>query len=141
MSKHPSRIKEARALLSKHPGRTSKPRLQLLAFMLQQHGPVTHAEIQRELPDLDRVSIYRNLDWLVDKGILGQLVGEDGLRRYASSHEHHDHSMHPISNAVNAALPVVCMTSTLSEPALPEGYQVENCSMILAGTCPSCQTA
>ena len=141
MRKRTSQIEAARSLLAEHPGRISKPRLNVLAFMLKQKGPVSHAEIQRELPDLDQVSIYRNLDWLAEKGILERMVGEDGLRRYARATQTMiDHALPAFS------MPQLRVTSCLhgvelNQPQLPEGYSVENCSMILAGTCPSCQSA
>src|SRR5208283_3153921 len=45
-------------------GRQTRPRIVALKALLKADRTVSHADLHRRLPDIDRVSLYRALDWL-----------------------------------------------------------------------------
>jgi len=126
----------ARGLLADVPGRATRTRIAVLAYLLSCGRASSHAEIQRALPDLDRVSLYRSLDWLDAKQLVERLVGPDGTRRYASRPR--DGHAHPHFNCT-ACGTVICLHDvTLSRPEVPGDYRVEDIAVTIRGVCPAC---
>lgn len=113
----------------------------LLRFLIQNHGPFSKDEIQRDLPreDMDSVTLYRNLSHFEKAGVVRRSEFGDGISRYEfqSSPEHHHHH-------------VICVkcrqVESLSSCEVPEleamvrrlGYVNIKHSLEFYGVCPNC---
>jgi len=86
-----------RELLSARGLRVTRHRLALLAEMFRCRGPASHPQLTARLSDMDRATVYRNLQVLADRGVLVRVQLPDQIWRYqlpggeAGSHERHPH--------------------------------------------------
>ena len=131
-----SPLSQAKELLAQSSGRTTQSRLAVLSTLIQQHTALSHADMRKLLPTLDRVSIYRNLDWLTEEGLIDRIMGVDGLRRFAF--RHHSAHNHPHFQCVDCGETSCLPSVDFQAPTLPAGYQFNDVSIIVAGTCADC---
>ena len=132
---------KARALLVDAPGRVTQPRIAVLAALLDADHPESHADLQRRLPDLDRVSLYRSLDWLCDQHLAFKLTGNDGVRRYGRSEAKHEHQAHPHFQCTRCGVTECLPQAAVPAPHLPRGYRLDGTDVIARGLCPRCRKA
>ncbi|MES2208198.1 MAG: transcriptional repressor [Pseudomonadota bacterium] len=143
MMKHPNLIDQAEALVKTHGGRATRTRTMVLAFLLSQHKAMTHYQIEHTLGEqikMDRVTLYRTLEWLTEKGLAHKfLSNQDRAWRFlVNDRPAHSHQ-HP-HFACTQCDKVVCLDkikSTYDIP-LPEGYQMQGLEMTVKGLCVSC---
>ena len=70
----------ARTRLRSLGSRVTEPRVRVLAVLMQGDEPLSHQAVCDALPDdagIDRVTVYRVLDWLVAGGIVHKTAGAD----------------------------------------------------------------
>lgn len=132
--------KEARDLLQQAKGRVTPIRLNVLKILLASEAALSHQEIEYIATEhglqLDRVTLYRTLDWLLAQGIVHKINGIDRHWRYGVS-----------ANAAHAHFHckkchrVFCLESPqpILQANLPSDYQVEQAELNLQGCCPKCQ--
>lgn len=135
-------LEQARNLLSFARGRSTQARLHVLAILLQAESALSHVDIEnlaaQQGIEADRVTLYRALDWLVERGLAHRIAGADRAWRYnaqvglAQQHAHF---------YCRACQQVFCLENL--QPALlfalPQGYQLEQVELNLQGHCPACQ--
>ncbi len=132
---------DARELLHKTQGRVTPARLGVLGILLEAKAALSHQEIEQLAVqqgfNIDRVTLYRALDWLVEQGVAHKVNGPDRTWRYNAlagiPHQHaHFHCKY--------CEQVFCLENL--QPALlfnlPAGYQVEKAELNLQGCCPEC---
>lgn len=68
--------------------RATSARINVLASLLNASRALTHQEIQDNLTDMDRVTLYRALDCLTDAGLAHKIAGDDRVYRYSAGTEH-----------------------------------------------------
>jgi Fur family transcriptional regulator, ferric uptake regulator len=76
----------ANEILAKLPGRRTRGRTSVLSSLIESRGALTHTEIESALPpdvSLDRVTLYRILDWLCEHGVAHRVSASDRAIRYA----------------------------------------------------------
>jgi len=76
----------ARARLRGLGSRVTEPRVRVLAVLMQGADPLSHQAVCDALPDdsgIDRVTVYRVLDWLVAGGIVHKTAGADRVFRFS----------------------------------------------------------
>lgn len=131
----------AQQLLWKVNGRTTPARLGVLELLLTAKTALSHQELEQAATKtglvVDRVTLYRTLDWLVEQGIAHRISSHDRTWRYkaqaelASPHAHFQ---------CRQCSQVFCLENL--QPALlfklPEGYQLEDIELKLQGICPTC---
>ena len=133
--------------LIKQRGRVTPARLQVLEILLQAEHALSHGEIEARLPEgahLDRVTLYRILDWLVSEGIAHRIAGEDRAWRFNAalpdapgqtrSHSHaHFHC--------RRCGQIFCLDQLqpVFSFSLPAGFRFEGAELTLNGVCPHCQ--
>ena len=127
----------ARQLIAKAGGRLTKPRILTLVALIDAGRAVSHAEMQRRLPRVDRVSLYRALDWLADQQLAHRITDGNGVRRYGPKmpgDEHH----HPHFHCTH------CGTTTCLDQAqalavpLPKGFRQMATDVLVKGLCKTC---
>src|SRR5262249_7258217 len=83
--------------------RVTQPRVTILACLIDASEPLTHQAVLDRLPaegDVERVTFYRVLDWLVEQGLAQKRAGNDRVFRFtlvehetarAEVHRQHSH--------------------------------------------------
>ncbi|GAA5222383.1 Fur family transcriptional regulator [Membranihabitans marinus] len=116
----------------------------VLTYMLQHKGKaVSSRELENELQNPDRVTLYRTLKTFEDVGLIHQTVDATGATKYAlceegcSGHAHQDNHAHFHCTSCDKT---VCVEGYYdSEYRLPEGFQINESHIILEGLCNLCQ--
>ena len=120
--------------------RATPARIRVLRLLREAPTPLSHAEIEPRLGDmaLDRVTLYRVLDWLVESGLAHKSADANRVFRFspasAGEHASHVHFRCEVCGGVyclEASLPVV--------PALPPGFSLTHMNFDLRGVCASCR--
>lgn len=130
-----------RQLISAHGGRVTPTRVAVIEALQASAQPLSHEELGAGLAALDvahdRVTLYRALDWLVERGIARRIAGSDRAWRFEAvrpdSHRHaHFHC--------DRCGRVICLADFEPAPAvaLPAGYQLDRAELVFHGACATC---
>lgn len=129
-------------LISARGGRVTRTRGAALEILRAAGRAMTHDEIGAALAargiDHDRVTLYRNLDWLVEKGLAHRVTGTDRVGRFnAAADEAHTHA-HFHCDGCNT---VFCLEALQPAVAatLPRGFTFDHAELTLHGRCPNCR--
>jgi Fur family ferric uptake transcriptional regulator len=139
----PAPIQEAQPdagdLIAPH-GRVTPARVRVLQALLAAPSALSHQDLERLLGgEIDRVTLYRVLDWLLTKGLAHRLAGDDRLWRFSANRQTsmgHEHAHFHCRRCgrwycLEAPKPVY----TLS---LPAGFRAEQDELTLRGLCSAC---
>lgn len=122
--------------------RATPARLATLGALLSASRALTHHEVDEALvaagAQLDRVTLYRTLDFLVAEDLAHKLSGEDRTWRFSAQAASSGHA-HPHFRCV-ACGDTLCLGGM--NPAmvvgLPEGYVFHEAELTIRGLCPTC---
>lgn len=131
----------AKAAIAHLGERATEARRRTLEVLLKAERPLSHAEIEATLATsgtLDRVTLYRVLDWLVSKGLAHKIEGHDRAWRFnATVDDARGHAHFCCTDCSK----VYCLTGI--KPAfvlsLPPGFRLGEAELSLRGICPDCQ--
>jgi Fur family ferric uptake transcriptional regulator len=103
---------------------------------------LTHNEIELALgaPAIDRVTLYRVLDWLVDSGLAHKNSDSHRVFRFsaAAAGEHATHIHFRCEHCGG----VFCLDAAPpSAPSLPTGFELSRLDFDLRGRCATCGEA
>jgi Fur family transcriptional regulator, ferric uptake regulator len=135
--------KLAQILLEQSGDRVTPARQRVLALLIAEKGIVTHLQIEAELArsePMDRVTLYRTLDWLVDKSFIHKAVGADRVWRFGVNQQGSAHDQHAHFTCESCAQ-VTCLQNipvTDSLPSLPKGFQRKAVELNVRGLCSQC---
>jgi Fur family ferric uptake transcriptional regulator len=121
--------------------RVTAPRVAVLAVLLQARRALTHGEIERRAGGIDRVTVYRVLDWLTQSGIAHRISGTDRVWRFNAAAPHRaDGHAHFQCNCCGT---VICLDQRADRyrPRLPAGYRQEQVELTIHGRCVNCGPA
>ncbi len=124
--------------------RMTRPRVMVLAVLFAAERALTHAEVEARLPraaEVDRVTVYRVLEWLVDNHLAHKIAGDDRVRRFnAASHAHAGPHAHFQCSDCGE---VICLEEAGAKPAvkLPVGYKQQQVELTIKGLCAGCVPA
>ncbi len=139
-----SLAERVREMILRQGGRATPARLHVLEILLGGSPPLSHDEIAAALElkghSLDRVTLYRTLEWLVAQGLACRIAGSErgwrfeGVREAYRSHAHfHCDECHRISCLDDLPLDI--------SPELPVGYRSRRAELVFHGLCPACDAA
>ena len=135
----------ARRLVKESGGRNTEARRNVLACLIAAGRALSHAEIETELADtdLDRVTLYRVLEWLVEQSLahrVGGLSGFDRAMRFAFSRPER-RSAHAHFQCVQCGT-TMCLDD-VAVPALPVpgGIELQGIELAAFGYCAPCSLA
>lgn len=77
--------------------RVTQARVSVMSALLRARSAVSHQDIQDQLVDMDRVTLYRALDCLTEAGLAHKIASDDRIFRYnagAAAEHHHEHGAH-----------------------------------------------
>jgi Fur family ferric uptake transcriptional regulator/Fur family zinc uptake transcriptional regulator len=120
--------------------KVTPPRLEVFGCLLEAGRPLSHAEIQSGLPDLDRVTLYRTLSSFVGADIAHQVQGLDGMWRFCAHHRegvgcpgNHPHFLCASCGAMT------CLTDqSLPRVEVGPGFEVSGKQFVAYGLCVDC---
>lgn len=121
--------------------RVTAPRVHVLGVLLAAGRALTHAEVEARLDaalGINRVTVYRVLEWLTENKIAHKLSGDDRVWRFSVQDEGHtgDHP-HFVCNACGR---VLCLSTPQEnpKPRLPVGFQPTEVELTVKGLCDAC---
>ncbi len=109
--------------------------------MLQASGvALSHSEIEETIDiPVNRVTIYRILERLIDEGTIHKVVNTDGAMKFAMCHNcsvtHHHNHIH--FSCVDCKA-VTCLEGVVPSFKLAKEYEVIDVNFTLSGRCPNC---
>jgi len=129
-------LRQARAKLQATGERKTAIRERVLAALLDAKHPLSHQELESRLAPIDRVTLYRVLDWLVTQRLAHRVAGDDRVRRFAFADPGHGSHAH---FECSRCSDVTCLAEI---PALtidvPRGYRTECLELTAKGLCARC---
>jgi len=129
-------VKQARARLQATGERATAIRERVLAALLQARQPLSHQELESRLAPIDRVTLYRVLDWLVGQRLAHRVAGADRIGRFAFAAPHHGEHAHFECRSCNA---VMCLGEIPSVAvSVPRGYRLDAVELTAKGLCARC---
>ena len=135
----------ARRLVKESGGRNTEARRNVLACLIGAGRALSHAEIEAQLTDtdLDRVTLYRVLEWLVEQSLahrVGGLSGFDRAMRFAFSRPER-RSAHAHFQCVQCGT-TMCLDDVAVPPLpVPGGIELQGIELAAFGYCASCGLA
>lgn len=123
--------------------RVTKPRIRILDILEAHAMPMAHNEILVHVPDMDRVTLYRVLDALVEGRLVHRVQGTDGTWRFCA-HEDDGRScpgghVHFLCETCGR---MYCLTEhKIPHFDLPHDFVVSHKQMLILGTCHACHTS
>ncbi len=116
-------------------------RVLVLNTLLNAPLPLSHPEIQKKIAEpIDRVTIYRVLDWLTTQGFAHSVISPDKTRRFKAN-THHTQHQHAHFECTNCGQ-VYCLDKADDAIAssLPERFTITNVHLSIIGICANCQS-
>ncbi len=123
--------------------RVTPARTRVLAVLRAASAAQSHAEIEETLthetqPTIDRVTLYRVLDWLCSVGLAHKAADARGVFRFSAAQPNVEHSGHVHFRCTGCG-GVFCLKSPPPPvPALPRGFRLSGMALDIRGECPRC---
>lgn len=119
--------------------RVTQGRILVLEVLQQAGRALTHHEIEAAVPGpLDRVTVYRVLDFLTREQIAHKVPGDDRVWRFtiAGRKQAHQHAHFQCTDCSQ----VICLDDVPStlRPRLPAGYRSVGVEVTVKGQCKAC---
>lgn len=120
--------------------RMTAPRVQVLAAMLAANRVLSHHDIEDMLgaARLDRVTLYRVLDWLVEEGLAHRIAGPDRVWRFSVAGEAHETHAHFQCSRCGKVLCLDELSARKIAVQLPRGCRPERMELTVTGLCAQC---
>ncbi len=147
------RAESAEQLIRRVGARLTSPRSAVLTLLQSSDHALSHQEVTDILAGqlhVDRVTVYRVLDWLVEQGLAHRISGEDRVWRFSMSRpainaarsgksgaEAHRHAHF----ACKQCGQTFCLESIPAalDVKLPAGYRPEAVELTIRGLCGHCK--
>ena len=129
-------------LLKSHKLRITDCRIDVLENFYKNDHALSFKDLEENLEDYDRVTLYRTLNSFIEKGLLHRIPSESGFASYGlckdectdSSH-HHDH----VHFKCNICGHIECLPDHHVPKVNLPGYQIEEQNLIANGICKVCK--
>ena len=135
----------SRRLVKQSGGRNTEARRNVLACLIAAARALSHAEIETQLQstELDRVTLYRVLEWLVEQGLahrVSGLSGFDRAMRFAFSPPE-QRNAHAHFQCVRCGT-TMCLDEVSVPPLkVPGGIELQGFELAAFGYCAKCAAA
>jgi Fur family ferric uptake transcriptional regulator len=137
-------VERAEALIRAAGARVTRPRVEVLAALLSARRALTHHQVHRQLDralGIDRVTIYRVLEWLTACGLAHRIAGADRVWRFNAAGAAHERQHAHFQ--CNRCHEVICLdeVSAARGIRLPSGYRSQEVELTVKGWCAGCVPA
>ena len=124
--------------------RNSSTKTEIISLLNEKKTALTHKDFQDYFEkSIDRVTIYRALDRLVEEGKLHRIANLEGGIQYAlcntCSHETHFHNHDHIHFSCRICKKTICLENNIPNLNLPKDYVIEEKQILISGICPNCK--
>lgn len=135
----------AQSILKNKGLRLTDCRKSVMDSFMQTPYAICQSDLEKDLSHFDRVTIYRTLNTLLEKGVIHKVPDEGNANtKYAlclegncSEHEHHDEHIHFKCIQCNT---LRCIATVHIPPIkLPIGYTYVDSNFLVRGVCQGCQ--
>ncbi len=152
-----SNLEQARERVRATGARVTGARVKVLAVLMQAGEALTHTDVQRRLEQgdahelLDRVTLYRVLEWLVEAGLSHRVSGPDRVWRFSAhgdghGHGHGAHEGHGPQHGhfkCRRCGRMFCMKASTRlartvRGMLPDGFAGDEVELTVLGLCADC---
>ena len=126
--------------------RVTRPRVEVLAALLAARRALTHLELAKQVKSgtrIDRVTIYRVLEWLTSRNLAHKIAGDDRVWRFNAAGDKpgmaHDHAHFKCNHCGD----IICLNAVgaASDIRLPSGYRPQEVELTVKGLCAECVPA
>ncbi len=131
-------------ILNDHHIRPTAMRLLICQFLKEKNVAVTLNDIEQELDQSERTTLYRTIKTFEKKGLVHQIDDGTGIAKYAlgipeggrsSAQDLHLHFHCTMCNET------ICLTDhKIPNISLPKGFVTEDINLVLKGVCDKCNT-
>jgi Fur family ferric uptake transcriptional regulator len=118
--------------------RVTPGRVHVLEALAASAQPMSHADLEAQLPDADRVTLYRVLDSLVACGLALKAVDARGVFRFSASGAQREHGGHVHFRCTDFGGVFCLKAAPPPPPKLPRGFRLAEVDYDVRGTCASC---
>jgi Fur family ferric uptake transcriptional regulator len=136
-----SKEQNASSLLLQRGLKKTRSRLSILNLLLSSKKPLSHQDISKKIPGLDKVTVYRVLSSFLAKSIAHRIETQDRKWHFAVCPCGHTTHCHPHFSCRKCGK-VECLND-LKLPVWKKpknGYVIENQELYLHGLCVQCST-
>jgi Fur family ferric uptake transcriptional regulator len=113
--------------------RVTSARVLTLAKLIKAKKPMTHDELLVDFQTpMDRVTLYRVLDWLVTQGLAHRITAEDRVWRFMAGEAA---GQHPHFYCENTGEMLCLSDIKLPDFKLPAKFTVKHVDVVFHGTC------
>ena len=142
-------LDEARRQVRGQGARVTYPRVRVFAELLQAHEALSHLDLQRRIEHeahaepIDRVTLYRVLEWLVEVGLAHRASGPDRVYRFSAQpagHAMHGHFRCAVCQRM-FCLEEAAGLARVVKAMLPEGFSSDSVELTVSGRCGQCASA
>jgi len=112
----------------------------IISMLQASEVALSHSEIEAAIDiEVNRVTIYRILERLIEEGTIHKVVNTDGAMKFALCHNcsvthHHNH----IHFSCVECKEVTCLEDVVPSFKLSKQYEVIDVNFMLSGRCPDC---
>jgi Fur family ferric uptake transcriptional regulator len=136
-------MESAIKVLQDHGLRKTNIRVKVIDLLSSTGHAVSQPDLEHQLEsEADRVTIYRTLKSLEEKGVVHKILDMAGLSKYAlckdecTDHQHKDEHLHFHCQVCGN---IFCLNIPgLPDYKLPEGYSIKQMHLSAEGVCVSC---
>lgn len=120
--------------------RMTAPRIKVLATLLGAGSALSHHEIERTLGSArpDKVTLYRVLEWMVDRRLAHRIAGADRVWRFSVAQEAHEQHAHFQCSRCGKVLCLDELSARKVSLHLPRGCHPERIEVTVTGACAEC---
>lgn len=134
-------LERANEMVQSTGARVTRPRVGVLAVLLEARHALTHHEVERQVNltlRTDRVTIYRVLEWLTVRGLVHRVSGDDRVWRFNAGEE--KHAQRHAHFMCNDCGEVICLDKVEAprNVTLPSGYRSQKIELTIKGLCSGC---
>lgn len=136
-----TRSDQAETMIHDTGARVTRARVGVLSALLAAERALTHHEVERRIGrsnDIDRVTIYRVLEWLTANHLAHRIAGDDRVWRYNAAEQEHG-SQHAHFKCTRCG-DVLCLDDQVAKPGirLPAGFRSQQVELTVKGLCAAC---
>ena len=119
--------------------RATPARIRVLRLLQAAPGAMTHHDIESALGDglLDRVTLYRVLDWLVEAGLAHKNTDSSRVFRFSAALPG-EHTAHAHFSCESCGRVFCLEAAPPKPPTLPDGFSLSRMEIDLRGRCAHC---
>lgn len=127
-------------LLRRMGERVTLPRVRVLTALVRSGHALTHHEIERQLGKeaLDKVTLYRVLDWLCGKGLAQRRAGPDRVWRFSAAEAGHERHAHFECSGCGKLICLDKLPAAALNLNVPRGFRSEGIELTVRGRCAHC---